>query len=268
MTYTRISGRRGQPLNLDVTFFHGGVATDPYAIRSVMIYKGSVEPHNLVDTIAVVQPYDETYPYPFNREIVDDAEVPGKYILTYVPASDSDVPSVYYDVWQYYAEDPRPEGCVTGDPTECDLEDYESSLITCCHRFWLYPDQWYCTDDLEVINFQFEPLGQKFFSPEVKPLQVGYMPTPLYDFNRALVMPMMPFLRATITVSTQNCELLIDNEDMSTILRTGSYRTNPYVFKWNLDTSRFLKGTYKYRVKIAMPDGSTRVSPDFNFSVM
>lgn len=268
MSYSRIAGRSNQPLELDAAFYHGGVLADPYAIRSIKIYKKSIEPHNLVDTITIVDPADTSYPYPLSRAVdANSQEIAGKYILTYAPAADSEVPNVYFDVWEYFADDPRPEDCASTDATECDLDDYASALLKCCHRFWLFPDNWLCSDDLETVNFGFEPLNQRFNSPEKRPLQVGFMPLPLYDYNRALVNPMLPYLQATITVKTRSCELLVDAEEMRIGLRSGSYRNNPYVFKWDLDTTRFLKGTYQYRITVTLPDGSTRVSPDCFFTV-
>ena len=35
----RISGRRGQLIDLNIDFIRNGIATDPYAIRYVEIYK-------------------------------------------------------------------------------------------------------------------------------------------------------------------------------------------------------------------------------------
>lgn len=270
MSYTRISGRRGQPVDLDVTFYNNGVAANPFAIRRVKIYKQSIAPHNLIDTIDIVSPFDENYPAPVSVFAnAEDELVPGMFLLTYVPASDADVPNVYYDVWEYWSTDPRDEACGgTEDPTECNLDDFESSLISCCHKFFLYPDNWVCSDSLETIEFAFEPLHQKFYQPEKRPLQIGVMPTPLYDYNRGLIMPMLPYLQAAITIKTRHCEMLVDGEEMTIGLRQGSYRDNPYVLRWTLDTGNFLKGTYQYRIVVTLPDGTTRVSPDFFFSVI
>lgn len=280
MANPRISGRRGQVSNLDVTFFRGGVPTAPFAIRKVEIYKTQVLPHNLVATYPVVDPSDGLYPSPVEyvtevtpagacgTDPVEGSIVAGKYILPFDVPNDLAVPDVYYDVWYYYADDPRGE-LGTDDPFDADLdsEDYEPLLLSCCHRFWLYPDEWFCADALQSVNFGFEPLNQKFYSPEVKPLEVGLMPLPLYDYNFNLVNPMIPFINGTITIETVNHEKLVDNAPMTIGLRQGSYRVNPWVMRYNVDTTDFLKGTYRYRIMLNMPDGTSRVSPTYYLTV-
>lgn len=273
MADTRISGRVGQIVNLDVTFYNNGTAADPFAIRKIEIYKTSIAPHNLIKTINVVGPTDDTYPSPVSRVGVETntepTVLPGQYVYAYTPDASLVVPDVFFDVWYYHPADPRPGECTgTDNPTECEIDQYDDSLLRCCHRFWLYPDGWFCGDQLESIEFGFEPLNQKFFQPERKQLQVGLMPLPLYDFNRALVLPMMPHLKGTITISTHSCEPLVTDAVMNIGLRQGSYRTNPYVLRYELDSTGFLKGTYKYRITITLPDGSTRTSPDYNLVIV
>jgi len=207
------------------------------------------------------------------------AEIPGKYCLEYDVPIDAVVPDVYIDVWYYYPDNP----CLLADyagSTDCEQQtdgtfchaDLDSESVTCllqscCHRFWVYPDAWYCDDDLTTVRFAFEPLDQKFRRPEVRPLEVGLMPLPLYDYDFNLVSPMIPFLDATIKVETRNCELMVDNEPMTIGIRQGSYRSNPFVLRWNLDTSRFMVGSYSYRVTVRLPNGSSRVSKDYIFTV-
>ncbi len=269
----RISARRGQVVDLNVDFFKSGVLTDPYAIRHVEIYKTQVLPHNLVTTIPIAELDDSLYPAPLCRDYVDsggDAStesesgselVAGRFHLPYSIPSDFLVPDVYFDVWYYFAENPcniDEIGTVTG----CDLNDavFDSVLLKCCHRFWIYPEEWFCDDRLQTVRFAFEPLDSRFYTPEVRPLEVGLMPLPLYDFNYNLVAPMMPFLRATISITTQRCELLVNNELCRIGIRQGSYRSNPFTIQFDLDTARFLKGTYNYQITLTLPDGSTRVS--------
>ena len=62
-------------------------------------------------------------------------------------------------------------------------------------------------------------------------------------------------------------EVLVENGEMRTGLRQGSYRTNPFVLQYDIDASSFLIGTYRYRVTVTLPDGTTRTSKDFNFSI-
>lgn len=271
----RISARRGQVVDLNVDFFNGGVPTDPFAIRYVEIYKTQVLPHNLVATIPIVDPTDILYPAPLCRDYVTDGVastesdtgselVAGRFHLPYSVPSDAAVPDVYFDVWYYFTSNP----CVDGTD-DCDIDDdaYAPSLLKCCHRFWIYPEEWFCSDGLQSIRFGFEPLDQRFHTPELRPLEIGLMPLPLYDYNYNLVAPLIPFLTATISITTQRCELLVDSEVCTIGLRQGSFRANPWVVRYNLDTTKFLKGTYKYQITLHLPDGTSRVSRDFIFTI-
>lgn len=280
-TFPRISARKGQVVDLNVDFLRNGILTDPYAIRYVEIYKTSVAPHNLVATIPVVSLNDDTYPSPIYQEQVaseiglcgtepidDNIPITGKYHLLYSIPNDFFAPDVYFDLWYYFADNPCGE--LGTNDTECDIDNelYDAYLLKCCHRFWLYPDGWFCNDGLQTVRFGFEPLDQKFYSPEIRPLEVGLMPLPLYDYNFNLVNPLIPFLRPTISVETQHNELLVDNFPARMGLRQGSYRSNPWVIQYDLDTNEFLKGTYRYWITLYLPDGSTRVSRKFIFTIM
>lgn len=258
MADTRISAHAGQVVNLDADFFHNGVLADPYAIRRVDIYKTSVLPANLVATIYVAELGQTEYPSPLVSESV------GRYVLPFHLPTDFQVPDTYIDVWTYYQFNPCPDSTA-----DCNLDDPEimTHLKSCCHRFWAYPDGWACLDKLYVINFGFEALSIHFNQPEIRPLQVGLMPLPLYDFDYNAVMPLIPNLKATISVETRHGELLVDADPMTIGLRQGSFRTNPFELKWMLNTSHFLIGTYRYRVTINLPDGSSRTSNWFMFTV-
>jgi hypothetical protein len=96
---------------------------------------------------------------------------------------------------------------------------------------------------------------------------VGLMPLPLYDYDHNLVDPLIPLLEPTISISTQRCELLVDNAPCRIGLRHGSYRSNPFVIQYDLDTSLFLKGTYQYSIKVTLPDGKSRVSQKFILTI-
>lgn len=274
--YPRISARVGQLVDLNVDFLHAGVLADPYAIRYVEIYKTQVLPHNKVAVIPILDPDDVNYPAPVFQEYTMTEEgacgteptgpismVPGKYHLPFTVPSDFASPDVYFDVWYYYPTNPCES--ITG----CDLDSSENAakLLKCCHRFWVYPDEWLCSDKLQTIRFGFEPLDQKFFTPEFRPLEVGLMPLPLYDYNFNLVNPMIPFLQPTINVRTQHNGLLISDEPCRIGIRQGSYRSNPWVIQYDLDTTRFLKGTYSYNIKLTLPDGTSRVSRQFIFTI-
>lgn len=265
--FPRISARSGKVVDLDVSFYNNGVPTDPYAVRYVEIYKTSVAPHNLVATIPFLDPDDELYPSPAQIETLGSDVVAGRYHLPFSVPADFTVPDVYYDLWYYLPTYPCSEETDITTTGGCNLDDYEDQLLKCCHRFWIYPDEWFCGDCLQTIRFGFEPLDQRFHKPEVRPLEVGLMPLPLYDYNASLVNPIIPFLRPTITIETNKCEILVQDADACIGIRQGSYRTNPWVVRYTLDTSGFLKGTYKYQITLNLPNGESRVSQSFNFSI-
>lgn len=251
MAYNRISGRIGQEINLDVSFYRNGILTDPYAIKSVEIYKGSTEEANKVMTVVLPDIGSSEYPYPVVRTGV------GKYNLYFDVPTDFTVPDIYFDVWTFVADGPG-----TGGTEPEDLEQSSN-----CNKFWLYPDGWFVSDNLMVPKLGFEPMNVRFRSGEKKYLEVGMMPLPLYDYDYNLIMPLIPYLNATISMVTRNCEVVIDGEPMTIGIRQGAYRSNPFVLKYLVDTSRFLIGTYDYYITVIMPDGQTLVSPKFTITI-
>lgn len=258
--FNRISGRVGNKINLNVDFFRNGVPTNPYAIRLVSIYQKSVEDANLVMEIPFPDPDSSEYPSP-----AIESETPcagnGSYNLIVDLPCDLPSPSVYFDVWKFI-----PDINCLEEMTSIDLDD-ESLWLSKCNKFWIFPDGWYVDDRLMVPRLGFEPLDVHFRSGETRYMEVGMMPLPLYDYNYNQIMPMIPYLEPTITISTRNCEIIVDSEDMEIGLRQGAYRTNPFVAKYLLDTNRFLKGTYDYQVTLKLPDCQTIVSPKFTITI-
>ena len=120
---------------------------------------------------------------------------------------------------------------------------------------------------MQTVRFAFEPLDIKFHKPESRPLEVGIMPLPLYDYDYNFVTPIIPYITYTISIFTENCETVVDEAAMTIKTRQGSYRSNPWVASYNLNTSTFFIGTYKYRVTATLPNGSTRVSGDFYLTI-
>jgi len=272
--YPRVSGRLGNVIDLNTTFYRNGVPFDPYAIRKVEVYRSAVQAENLVATFNVDSPLNETYPYPLSREFAGSDVIPGVFHLYWeVPKTDILVPDIFFDVWYYLTDDPGAEVGITEDGgTVADitggsiLED-ESLWLNSCKRFWLYPDGVYIDDELSTIRLGFEPLDVKFQSPEIRNLEVGITPLPLYDFDYNQIAPIIPLLTGTISIFTDNCESIIDAAPMTIGLRQGSYRSSPFVMKYRLDTSVIFKGHYKFQVTLAMPNGETRVSPKFDLQV-
>jgi hypothetical protein len=269
----------------------GGIATSPYAIRKVEIYKTQVIPSNLISTFVVVDPCDPTYPSPVEyirtntepglcgTEGQEGVIVPGEYRLMLDVPPDIPVPDVYFDVWTYLPTNPcllqeeyGSEAVCLEDTSGCIYPDFDNPIVTgmllqACNKFWVYSDDWDVSDSLTSIRLGFEPLDQKFNQPEVRPLEIGIMPLPLYDYNFNLVAPILPYLTATITIETEFREVLVTDAPMEIGLRQGSYRSNPYVFRYMVHTDRFLKGTYQYSIVVTLPDGSTRCSKKFILTI-
>jgi len=284
-TYPRISARRGNEVDLRVAFYRGGILTDPYAIVGVNIYKTQVLEQNLVASFAFPSPCEAGYPAPATK-ITEDiaagdcgtgaqtgADVAGMYTLLWSIPADLVVPDVYLDVWSFIPSNPcdMAEFAPVCDTNNCHPDLTDDSLadlvLTVCNRFWVYPDDWGANDGLETIQLGFEPLTQKYRQPEQRPLEVGITPLPLYDYNFNLVAPIIPFIQGTITIKTMNNETMVDGSAMEMGLRQGSYRTNPFVLRYSINTMAFLIGTYKYRVTVVLPDGTSRTSGDFILTI-
>lgn len=268
----RISGRLGNPLDLNLTFYRNGIPTDPYAIRKISIYRSAVQAENLVTEFLISSPLDPSYPTPISREVDSNNVVqPGVFHLYWeVPDTGIPTPDIFFDVWSYLPVNPGIGSGgtgATGTGSE-DLLNDESLWQTCCEKFWLYPDGFYCDANLSNIRLAFEAMDAKLKQPEVRTIEVGIMPLPLYDFDYNKIAPLIPMLRAKISIWTENCELLVDGDPMEIGLRDGSYRSNPFTLKYRVCSSFFLKGSYKYRVMVCLPNGETRVSDDFHFMVV
>jgi len=251
--FPRIAGRLGQYLDLNVQFYNSGQPAEPYQISKIEIYKTEVLTSNLAATIDISQRDSTEYPAP----LCVSTDVLGEYHYPFLVPADFIAPDVYFDVWYY-----TPIGD-TGTAGTAGTDPIILSNLSCCHRFWVFPDAWFCNDKLQTVRFGFEPIDQQFYQPELRTLEVGLMPLPLYDYNFNLVNPLIPFLSPTITIQTQFCETLVDKAACRIGLRQGSYRSNPYVVQYDVNTADFLKGTYQYQITLNLPDGSSRVSRKF-----
>jgi hypothetical protein len=259
---TRISGRLGQPIDLNTTFFRNGIPTDPYAIVNVSIYSVAVKRENLITVIPISFPWDPNYPSPLSRDEGSSGAKPGVFHLIWDVPTNITVPNIFFDVWNYLPDNPGISSSL-GITAEENLLNDESLQRRCCNEFWLYPEGFSCTDDLTTIRFGFEPIDIKFHQPEVRTLEVGLMPLPLYDFDYNKIMPIIPFLKAFISISTEHCEPIIVKQPMKIGLRAGMYRSNPFTLQTLIDTTKFLKGSYTYSCLIQLPNGETRSSPQF-----
>ncbi len=274
----RLNASVGSSVALNATFLNNGVPTDPYTIRAVRIYKQSVREENKVMEILVPEPGSTDYETIFNQLFqrvpsptseqtgVCGTDLPpqylaGTYVLNLELPCGTFQDGVYYDVW-----------CFVGDlscyPDASAIDWNDESLWTCqCNKFYVKGSEWYIDDNLTNIRLGFEPLDTKFMQPEKRMLEVGMMPLPLYDYDYKKLAPIIPALKGRITIETQNCETIVSDAEMKIGLRSGSYRSNPYVLKYLVDTTKFLKGTYKYKVSVDLPNGESRVSDYFYLTV-
>ncbi len=242
----RLSARIGSPVDLNVQFLRNGVLEDPFAIRRVDIYVDKVIEENLLAQILVPDPDETGYPLPIVRSSV------GTFNLDFDIPCDFQGNRSYFDVWRYIGS----EECGAGT----DLDD-ESLWQFECNKFFAFPDGFFVDDGTIIPRFGFEPLDFKMFKPEVRTIEVGFMPLPLYDFDYNRIMPLIPQFRPFITIETEKCEVIVPRTEGRMGCRQGTYRANPFVAQFTLDTSAFLKGTYLYQVHIDLPNGETRVSP-------
>jgi hypothetical protein len=250
-TYNRISARKGAPVRLNMTFFANGVASDPYALRSVKIYRNTVAEENLVHQLDITDdPGTSDYPSPIVRasegHFYYDWEVP-----------DDVAPDSYIDEWHFVGD----------NLAVTDIND-ETLWDSTCGRFFIIDSStWYGDDGLLAARLGFEALDKNYVKGEIRPLEVGIMPLPLYSFDWNRIVPLIPYLSATITIETLNCEPLVTNGAMDLGLRQGDYRTNPFVARYLLDTTTFLIGTYRYWIKFHLPNGEVRMSQKLHFSI-
>lgn len=291
----RISGRTGQIIDLKTTFYQGGVPTDPFMIRRIDIYQSCEKPENLVATIPIDP--GSGYPSPLLREPVPSpisqcgtepapgAVMPGLFILPFLVPLDFRAPQVYVDVWRFLGQDPGSAGIGTdpddvvgtiddddvddGDDDADDLfaPDDDALWISQSNKFYVFPDSFFGDDGLVVPRLGFEALDKIFYKPEIRTLEVGIMPLPLYDFDFNRIAPIIPHLQAFITIETDNAEVLVNNAACRIGIRQGTYRANPFTIQYTLNTQNFLIGTYQYRISVMLPNGETRVSAPFRLTV-
>lgn len=290
MSQSRLSGSVCNDISLNVQFLQCGVPKDPYALKSIKIYKCSVSEENLVTE--VVLPCATDFDRDITNELVygglikrcgnenpatgvcgTDVEPdfrPGCFTFDLNLCPDIFDAGVYYDVWEFVGDPCEPCFDDVTSPTDitdaCEVDDLEPTFSK-CNKFYVSDQCWNTDDGLTSIDLGFEPLDVRFQQPEARRLEVGITPLPLYDHDAKKIAPLIPTLKATITIQTANKELLIDSEEMCVGLRQGSYRSTPYVLYYLLDTNRFLKGTYQYRVDVRLPNGETRSSPYFNVAI-
>lgn len=259
MPQTRLNARVGQIVTLDATFYSNGIPTDPYAIRRIDIYADSVKEENLLAQVPISDPTDTNYPSPLTQ--VEDC--PGYYQLAFEVPCDFPTCKMYFDVWRFIGEE---DGCVIGSGSELDLDD-ETKWQSEPNQFWVFAESYYLDDGLVTPRFGFEPLDFKLRKGEVRTIEIGIQPLPLYDFDFNRIAPLLPQMIPAIRIETDQNELIVDWTNGKMGLRQGSFRSNPFVAQFTLDTNNFLIGTYTYRVRLALPNGESRISQDLRFSV-
>lgn len=287
---SRLNGSVCSDINLNVQFSQCGINKDPYALKSIKIYYCSVGQANLVTEIVLPCATDEDRD--LSNEFIYGGLIrrcgntvepglcgtdyqpiftPGCFIFALNLCPDLFKAGVYYDVWEFVGDPCDPcfdETEITNpNPTyHCEIDDLKP-VYSKCSKFYVSDQCWNMDDGLRKINLGFEPLESRFQQPEIRTLEIGLMPLPLYDYDVKKMAAIIPSLDAVITFMTAYQEIIIDREKVCIGLRQGSYRSNPYVLQYLLDTNKFLKGTYKYRIDVRLPNGETRSSPYFNVAI-
>lgn len=285
MADPRISARTGGVVNLNVTFYRDGVPFDPCLIRHIDIYEGSEKPENLVATIPIdpgtgypsplLRVYDlnptgacGTAPDPNGTPLV------GQYILPFLVPTTFRAPQAYIDVWRFIADDcgsvdigTEPIPPVDQDPCDRFSPDTPDNWLSVSNKFFVFQDGIFGDDGLVVPRLGFEALDKIFKKPEIRTLEVGIMPLPLYDFDFNRIAPLIPRLRATITIETDSYEILVKDAPCRIGIRQGTYRANPFTIQYTLNTNTFLVGTYQYRITVFLPNGETRVTDPFRLTI-
>lgn len=249
--YPRIAGRVGHIVKLNMRFLRNGRPTDPFAIRRIDIYRGSIRLGNLVSQILFPHPSDPTYPSPATpvTGTVGEFEVPFVASANLVPND------IYYDVWHFSGVDP---GATVDD----------SLWVTQRGQFWLFDDIWVTDEELRTKRVGFEPLDKKLRRGEIRSVEVALHPLPKHGYHFNELVPLLPTLSPTITVWTANNELIAGMVDAPCRLgvRQGHHLGSPFVIQCPVDTRTMLRGTYKYIIKITVGD-QTIISDKFFFTV-
>jgi hypothetical protein len=248
-TYSRINARLGSIVNLNMRMLRNGAPQTPYALREITIYRGSIRPGNVVATIPFPDPDGTTYPFPATEV------APGEFVVPFAVPEDFVPCDVYYDVWSFLGDDPGTDGV-----------DATNLWISQTGAFWVYDDVWISDDDLQTLRLGFDPLDKKLRRGELRTIEVGIHPLPLYDYNYNILTPIIPQLNPTITIHTTNCELIVADAPCKVGIRQGKHRNAPYVIQCLVDTRTLLRGTYSYTVKVNIED-RTLISPRFHFTI-
>ena len=251
--YPRIAGRAGHVVRLNMSFVHNGVKEDPFAVRRVDIYRGFVRPGQLVGQIVVPPKGDPLYPFP----LIQDTGA-GQFEALFDIPNDFAVGDVYIDVWNFLPNDPGTPGV-----------DDENLWLAQSGQFWVLDDVWIVDDQLQTKRLGFEPLDKKLKRGEVRTLEVALHPLPKHDFDYNKFAPAISQLKPTITITTTYDEQLAGLVDApcNIGIRQGHHRASPFVVQCLIDTRLLLRGTYRYRIKIPLSDGSIVISNEFSFTV-
>jgi hypothetical protein len=237
-----------------MTMLHNGIPQNPFAVRRVDIYRGSIRPGNLVSSVPFVNPDDPSYPFP----AITDTGDTGFFQLLFDAPEDLNANDIYFDVWRIIGTDPG---------TGADLDD-ENNWISQTGMFWLFDDVWLTDDGLLTKRLGFEPLDKKLRRGEIRTIELAIHPLPHYAYDFNLLAPIIPQLNPTITVWTSHDELISGLVDApcSIGIRQGHNRNSPYVVQCTLDTRTLVRGAYRYSVKVNI-GGEVLISPKFGLTV-
>lgn len=238
MINPRVAGRLGTQVELNMQFNRNAEPDDPFAIRRIDIYRGSVRPENLITQIPIADPSSTIYPFP----IVAGTDI-GSFTVIFEAPDDLVPGDIYFDVWNFLGDDPGTAGI-----------DDESLWIAQEGRFYLFDDVWVLDDLLSTLNVDFEPLDKNLRRGEIRTIELAVYPLPLYDHDWNKLIPIIPQLDPKITIKTNYDELIADQAPCRMGVRQDANRNSPFVIQCLIDTRTLLRGTYKYFITVQLGD--------------
>lgn len=248
-SYSRINGRLGQVVNLNMKMLRNGIPTSPYGLREINIYRSFVRAENIVATISFPDPSSTLYPFPATEISTGEFIVPFVVPETFVPCD------VYYDVWSFLGQDPGTAGI-----------DDPSFWISQVGQFNIVDDTWIVDEELYTLRLGFEPLDKRLRRGELRTIEVAIHPLPMYDYDYNVLAPIIPQLSPSITIHTAYDELIVQDAPCKIGIRQGRNRNSPYVIQCYIDTRTLVRGLYQYTVKVNVGNNII-ISPRFNFTI-
>lgn len=249
--YSRHNARLSSPVELEATFYSGGVAYDPVSIVSVSIWKFGDSVANggilvdVVDGSHVIQdstghfriiwdPYlQKTSPGdPGSPLTSPGVQGPGSPAQGVSPLDPTDITANarYYDVWNYIPSHGYPEQNSVG--------------LT----FYIYPDSYFVSDNFEKYRFEAKLDRKQLVRGENLDLRIQIIPIPLY---RALREPIISYI---LPISTMRIRIVNTNNDLVIDWTAIQFTGKEGIVPTSLLSGSAL-GAYYIQSELTLPNG-------------